>query len=294
MKKQLFSFLMMLALVIVAGSAEAQSSYSAPYVGAEQIYKWSAVTAASYSYAVTTSNTSPSTAVVAPTTIYSVSTGSLAPSGGLAAASSADLGIKWLAGSVGTTYYVWLVATSADGCVNWRYVTVVPEVNKVDFVLTALGLYTKAEAIASLNAATAKDGGNDCPTPSLRDGAIYDSNGSTDDGDVYAYYRVSQGTDNNPDTWTFAFSSNIGTVEYYNGTAWVAYSAALTARVNGSVQLLRVMIPTPIATDAVKTITGTISAASEETTGLADSDSGNDVQSFTVNRVAAIGGFSGN
>jgi hypothetical protein len=54
------------------------------------------------------------------------------------------------------------------------------------------------------------------------------------------------------------------------------------------------MIPTPIATDAVKTITGTISAASEETTGLADSDSGNDVQSFTVNRVAAIGGFSGN
>lgn len=293
MKKIVFT-LMVFALVAVSNKMFAQSSYDHPYVGAEQIYKWSAVTATSYSYAVTTSTTSPTTDVVSPGTIYSVSTGTLTPAGGLAGVASADLGLTWLAPSVGTTYYVWLVATSADGCVNWRYVTVVPEENQVDFVLAALGLYAKNETIANLNAVAAANGGNGCVTPALRDGAVYDSNGSTDDGDVYAYFKVSQGANNNTDTWKFAFASNIGTVEYYNGTAWVAYTAALTGIADGATQLLRVLIPTPVATDAVTTVTGTISAASEETTGLTDSDINNDVQSFTVNRVAAIGGFSGN
>ena len=234
--------------------------------------------------------------MVAPTTIYTV-TGSLTPTGGLSAATSADLGLTWLAASVGTTYYVWLVATSADGCANWRNVTVVPEVNKVDFVLAALGLYTKGESITTLENAVVNNGGADCPTPTLRDGADYSSDALSagDDGDVYAYFRVSQGVNNNNYTWTFAFGASTGTVEYYDGSAWVAYTAALTGIADDAVQLLRVMVPTPLATAANATlITGTITSASEETTLLADSDSDNDAQEFTVNRVAAIGGFGGN
>lgn len=304
MKKIVFTLMSLVILALIANTTIAQSSYDAPYVGAEQIYKWSAVTTESYTYVINTDPTDPANDVVAPGTIYTVSTGSLdhpAPGGTLAAAATADLGLTWLAPSVGNTYYVWLVAASSDGCVNWRYVTVVPEVNQVDFILAALGLYAEDESIATLEGAAAANGGNACPTPALRDGAVYDSNNSPDDGDVYAYFRVSQGADNNDDTWTFAFgivtdpASPSGTIEYYNGSAWVSYTAALTGIADDAVQLLRVMIPTPLATAANATlITGTISSASEETSGLGDSDGSNDEQNYTVNRVAAIGGFSGN
>ena len=294
MKKIVFT-LMVFALVAVSNKMFAQSTYDHPYVGAEQIYKWSAVTANSYYYAVTTSSVSPTTSPAVENTDFQVSSGALLGGGVLANDASANLGLTWLAGSETKTFYVWLVATSADGCVNWRYVTVVPEANQVDFVLAALGLYSKTETIATLEAAAAANGGDGCPSPDLRDGDVYDSNGATADGDVYAYFKVSQGTNNNNDTWTFAFNASTGTVEYYNGTAWVAYTAALTAIADDAVQLLRVMVPTPLATAAsATTITGTISAAAEEGTGLADSDVNNDVQDFTVNRVAAIGGFSGN
>lgn len=303
MKKNVFTLMMMVVLVAVTNVTFAQSSYDAPYVGAEQIYRWGNVTTTTYSYAVTTSSVSPTSSPAVEDTDFEVSTGALTGGGALTNESSADLGLTWLTPSVGNTYYVWLVATSADGCENWRYVTVLPEANKVDFILAALGLYTKAEAIATLEGAAPDNGGDACPTPALRDGTDYSSDAASagDDGDVYAYFRVSQGADNNNDTWAFAFgivtdpTTPAGTIEYYNGTAWVAYTTAITGIADNAVQLLRVMIPTPLATaTTATTITGTISGASEVTTGLLDTDSSNDVQAFTVNRVAAIGGFTGN
>lgn len=286
----------MMALVLfvfITNNTFAQSTYATPYVGAEQIYKWNSVTAASYAYVVTSSSTNPTTNVVAnDESIYTVSEGSLEPLGDIAGVPSADLGLIWKTAAVGHTYYVWLVAKSADDCENWRFVTVVPKANQVDFVLAALGIFSRTESIDVLKAAVADNGGTGCPLPALRDGAIYDSNSATD-GFVYAYFSVSQGTSNNVDTWTFDFDVNAGTIEYYNGTVWAAYTVALTGIANEATQLLRVKIPTPIATDDVTKIIGTITAAAEETTGLLDTDVNNDKQEFVVNRVAAIGAFSG-
>ena len=294
MKKLVFTFLTMVVFAFVANTTFAQSSYDAPYEGAEHIYTWDNVTAASYSYAVTTTNVSPTDSPAATDgSIYTVSSGSLSPGGALAGETSANLGLTWQSDAVGNIYYVWLIATAADGCENWRYVTVQPEANQVDFVLAALGLYAVDETITTLEGAAADNGGNACPTPALRDGAVYDSNGATDDGDVYVYYRVEQGADNNDDSWSFEFAASAGDVEYYTGSAWAAYSTAISVA-DDAVQLLRVKIATPVATDPETTITGTISNASEDTTGLTDSDVNNDAQSFTVDRVGAIGNFSGN
>ena len=293
MKQKIFTLMMMLALVIVAGKAFAQGSSQAPYCGVEETYSWLAITCDGYMYYVTDDAVSPTND---PTdgSMYDVTTGALDHSSdALSNAASAAVGITWTADADGGTFYVWISAESADGCNNYRYVVVQPT-NEVDFILAALGIYPEDVAIATLESAAADNGGDDCPEITDRYQAVYDSDGSVDDGDVFVYFRVTE-NDNNPvDTWTITFGASTGTIQYSTGGAWADYTAPLTALADNEIVLFRVRIDTPLSTagSAVE-ITGTISDGEKETLELVDSESSNDEFAYTVNRVAAIGGFSG-
>lgn len=300
MRAKIFTVLM----VFVAGlamvkSASAQTATN-PYVGEEYTYKWNDVTADSYYYVVTTTATSPTDNPVS--TGFSITTGALgsasSPLAGVSGASTADLGITWSTSADGQTYYVWLVATSADGCENWRYVKVTPHYNtdNIDFELAALGIFSKGESIANLESASASNGSNDCPAIDLRDGANFESGATGEsDGSVYVYFRAKKLNTNNADTWSCEFSATTGDVEYYDGSNWATYAGAVTGIQNAATQLFRVKVPVPVASAAsATTVTGTLANAAEESTGASDSDSNNNSQSFTVNRTAAIGSFGGN
>lgn len=292
MKRKIFTILMMFALVIVAGSALAQTK-RAPYVGGEQSYSWTDVTTASYVYEVTTTTELPNSgnrAIL--NTDYSVTNGSMTPGDGpLSNTASTPVGITWLAASDGNTYYVWLVGTSDDGCNNYRYVSVTPS-NAVDFILASLGLAAEDVTPSTLSAVDTSDAV--CPTPDL----IYDEDyldevgaGVTDDGTVFAYFSVAQGSNNTGDTWEFDFTAGSGTATYYNGSSWVAVISPITAS-DGETIYVRVEISTPLATaGTITTITADITNNKESTTGLVDTVDANDHTKLKINRVPAIGDF---
>jgi hypothetical protein len=161
MKKLFFSFVMMLALVIVAGTAMAQTS-TTPYLDATYSYSISAISPASAnaveiyitSDAAGTSKIDPLTNVATPVIQYTLSSATGATlaisdagyNGTLSAGTvtfnllfSSAVGSTFASADGLTPYYVWIKAYSGDNttCSNLKYLIVTPQQNNFDLAITA-------------------------------------------------------------------------------------------------------------------------------------------------------------
>jgi len=286
MKKQLFSLVMMLALVIVAGSAFGAPSKQNPLIGTTYTYTWKTVNTGSsgtVSYAVTLGDaTNPSTPLTDGAE-FSVTT----PMSFTAPTSDAVISIKWNASALvtSTSYKLWLIASTSDGCSNYRNVTITPA---IDFTLEALGLRAKALDPTTLNATLGNAANNaECQILSVRDDAVLASDGSTSDGYVYLVFRAKQ-TFNFNKAWDATLSPSTGNVENWNGTSWVS-GGAVTSIVTNTVQYFRIKVPAVVLNSTALTLTGTLVAV--DANGKTDSDSSNDAIAGIIKPIPSIGIF---
>lgn len=310
MKKQFFTFLMMIALVIVAGSAMAQVSPGtslAPYANGitEYNYSWSGITGGdTYNFWVTT--TEPTMAAL-PTTNQSTDDYEL---GTPTTGATSSIKIKWKESSTANEYYVSLVVKTTNSCSNFRYVKVVP-IEPVKFVVLALGVDGASNGSnINLAAATSVVTSTVCP-PALRDGADYDeTDGTVNDGALYVFYRVDRVNGIEANDWTADLDvvssiTKITAKEYSidGGATWddiVTGTATVNDADNNSI-LVRVTISVPVGATANSLTAAIDPAATFETTtaGLdvldfSTGDPGDNKVVFTVNNVPEMGGFSGN
>ena len=286
MKKQLFSLVMMLALVIVAGSVFGAPSKLNPLIGTTYTYTWKTVNtgaAGTVNYAVTIgSATNPDVPLTAGSE-FTVTTAMsfTAPS------SDAVISIKWNPSALvtATSYKLWLIATTSGDCKNYRYVTITPA---IDFALEALGLQAKALDPTTLNA-TAGNAANkaECQILSVRDDAVLASDGVTADGNVYLVFRAKQTFDFNK-SWNASLAQSTGDVENWNGTAWVS-GGSVTGIATNTTKYFRIKVPAVVLNSTALTLTGTLTATDVDL--KADSDISNDAIAGVINPIPSIGVF---
>ncbi len=307
MKQKIFTLVLMLAFIVVGGKVFGQNSL-APYANGitSYNYTWTGITGTAatdgQAFYVTTT---------VPTITTSANSGSDYTMGTPTYGATSTIGITWDAASVGTTYYVVLMATSGTGCINFRYVEVHPATPPY-FTINAIGV---SGAAAGTGLAFANDAAllTVCP-PDTRDGANYNSSDATTDvdGNMYVFYRINRvgGLATNQWTATTSFSpsiaSSITATDYsLNGTSWLPATGAitndLTVPTNTTYIIVRLTVPIPAGIVA-NAFTGSIDPLSTyETTALnlqvLDATTTGDPDNqeiFTVNNVPTIGGFSGN
>lgn len=147
MKKQFFTFLMMIALVIVAGSAMAANTKYTPFIGSKFTYQVSSTTNLDQvNFYVTLDNVSNPTASTQAVAIASAQITSGDATNAYKAVvsngSAISVEVEWKAmPSTGTTYLLWVQAKAPSGlgCSNWRHMVITPLDYVVDFVVTAYG-----------------------------------------------------------------------------------------------------------------------------------------------------------
>jgi hypothetical protein len=299
MKKQLFSLLMMLALVVVAGSAMAQTNV-APYANGTTMYSytWSGVTPITTThgfFVLSAAPTATPTSSTATAAHYDIGAGADAPTpdGG-----TATVKITWNNASNGGTYYVAFVATNAT-CTNFRYIQVLPKA-PVDFTIYAVGVTGQPNGTdLTLNTTTA-DGDASC-APELRVGADYLSGSGTEgNGSVYVFFRVDRlnGTianDWTADITTTASSGGITELRYStNGTDW---TTSLTNAADNNVLYVRALIPIPTNVTAVTVSSSIVQATTFETlaaggTAVDYEATNNGPKTYIVSPVPTIGSFN--
>lgn len=294
MKKQFFTFLMMIALVIVAGSAMAQTNV-APYANGttEYTYTWSGLTPLATTHTFALRATAPVANVAVPTTddpaiAADYTWGTKSVSGVTATAK-----ITWKNSANGNDYFLVFIATNAS-CTNYRYVQISPT-SPVDFSIIALGVSGNANG-TDLNITTSTTdltGTSDCPpNPEDRVGANY-LESAEDDGTAYVFFKVNRNNGTTANEWTVTLnnSSSVSTAYSTNGTTWTA----TTTNSNVDVLYVRLEIDVPVGATAT-TVSSEITAGTETiAAGLTASDfisTNNGPKTFTVNPVPSMGTFN--
>jgi hypothetical protein len=195
MKKQFFTFLMMIALVIVAGKAMAQSTPAAPYAGATENYSVSGLTTGDTYYFIVTANTvtTPDYATIsgAPVADVTIATATSTVPGSGTVATDMTFGSSI---ANGTVRRIWFI-TLADGCYNYQYkdVTIV----NYTVVFDALALGDDAGA-AGESTTTAVE---DCSATATDPSSAAAANGGT----TTLYFKVTRTATPNTveDNWSF-------------------------------------------------------------------------------------------
>jgi len=292
MKKQLFSFVMMLALVIVAGSVFGQGTNKLPWVGVDKTYTVTGLTDAdTYAFYVT------STSVTLPTSANDIDAAGntyafVSGQSGTVASAQAVMHIIWKST---TTYRLW-IETSRAGCSNYRYVTVTPE-NAIDFSITGIG-----SGLDTYDASAAgDDGGNICAVPYNTN---YDQEGgSYNSGSTYVYFKVFRTNGITANNWSFTLAMSLNAINLtssdiqFSNTGTGAWNSLASLNITVTAQdnyYLRV--PIALLTNANRDIVGTISAMLEANTGLSEVVSAphtaNNTDTSTLKATPATGTFT--
>ena len=216
MKKIIFTLFALVAIVGISNKTFAQASTArAPYAGNEYTYQWNNVTCNTHTFTVTTSTTGPTTDQEAASgTTYTIETA--ATTGALSNA-AASIGINWAADNAGNTRYVWLTVNSADGCSNYKRVTVV--IKSLDLIIADI---TTTYTSGGWTTAGASDV-NSCP-----DDLVNPDTDNYDAGTTTIYFRVTRTEDGtnalaSDDDWQFDLA-----VVDDNADAWGSYTIVVT------------------------------------------------------------------
>jgi len=234
MKKQIFTLLIMLALVAVTGNVFAQSTPTAPYEGATHTYAVGGLhTGDTYTFGVSTTEGNY-------TTNGSNYTINGSNNGNVDGTGTATLSVTWNNGSAAFAqtgnYYVW-ISINDGTCTTYRALEVnpVPAVNyTVDFNVLAELAGDGSTTLAQLQSATGVDNlTSQCPAYEGADRLATNITDVLNDGSTYAYFSVNRtvsGGGNNS-AWAFTPSSSTTGVTWQislDGTAstWTSMSLA--------------------------------------------------------------------
>lgn len=305
MKKLLFSFVMMIALVIVAGTAFGQSKYTDAYVGANHNYTVGGLnTGDEYQFIITAATivTPPLNPVAG--SVFDMSSGTGTTVG--TAPISVTANIKW--NTIGD-YNVWLqVKNGTTGCYNYRYQTVHVTAYPVKFTAFAL---TAGDDLTLPGQITIAGGPNISACPGFVNENFNAAVGNTPtEGSTYIYFKITRslttGTTSNSN-WTFTPSTTNSTA-----TGWAySYDAndfASTISMdtpftvdNSSekhdVIYIRATLANVVETTPNVTLnigTATTSTAFEVTGNIKDTSVADDMSTLNLNLLPQAGGFTGN
>jgi len=312
MKKQFFTFLMMIALVIVAGSAMAANSKTTPYVGSTHTYNLSALPSGSRLVSVFLTDDAAKTNYLTPGAAGAFQITSTTPTWAINSnvyeatvdATSLSVAIKWTGTGLtadGTkTYKLWIQvhegATSAT-CYNNIFLDITPSANIIDFIVEGVsydGTFGNlasagAEATTCLDEPTGRTQGQDFTV-----------------GNTTLYYRVSRvdGTDIAYD-WQFDLAIDgdgftVASTVVNQGAASVITPSGSSYRVTAGVNAVLVTVTINNAEGTTGDVEASISNATEfvgttttvnlteAATALANQNS----DAITVSPIPTIGTFN--
>lgn len=302
MKKQLFTLVVMIALLIGAGSAMGQSA-AAPYVGSKFTYTVDGLTKDNvFEFAVTSNTADLSTTGVAITSGGVFTSSNILPATGVVTDDkTASIDIVWNSGSVTNTYRLWIKVkvNAAATCWNYEYMNVTPISNQLDFTVVALGTGATDGNNPDLWA-TAGANATDCPRFIGEEFLTADA----DAGYTYAYFRVSRTPDSRNSDWVFKFeetTDNANLQDYADGGWMYSYNGSdffeLTENVDINVPgandnvLVRLKL-TNVATANILAVS--IGNTSYEVTNLVpDGTLTNNSSTLNISPIPTIGTFSG-
>lgn len=314
MKKLFFSFVMLVTLVIVAGSAIAQTNL-APIEGMNFTYTVNGLNTVPangddvYFYVTLASANDPLTVGAAiansgtpGTGVWYAASGSESYMDNVLA--SLSINITWGSTSGGNSYRLWVVVKDGtSNCYNYRFIPVNPMDNTFDIGIFAVGIGDNSLTGGLDLANTTANGSNGCISLDKRYDIDYDaSNQPTSDGNGYAYYRVKLvGPASTAFSWKFtpAFTNMTDATWEYSVdlTSWVSYTiGATTVPQADADQTVYLRAKMPLLSTS-RAIDASISAQQLGTfinTLVPDILNTNDGASFTVDPIPAIGTFSGN
>ncbi|HPR31573.1 MAG TPA: hypothetical protein PLK12_05745 [Prolixibacteraceae bacterium] len=306
MKKQIFTFWAMLAMVAISAHVFGQGSTpTVPYEGATHVYTVNGLTDGDeYYFGI---NNEISVYTHEASADYTIVSGVITPgTPGTVSGSAASLSVTWNVGSGSGPYYVWIYIEDADGCGTYRSLPVTPTDAPadytVDFTVTALAL--TGDELTTAAAIT----GGDWSDPTVADvcpsfvgedwiaGSISDN--TMTDGNTYVYFRVNRysteasGWVFTPEgtvatTWEISTDANTWT-EYTNNSAQSVASGTNTVYIRATVanatsaQTVALSIDDPEAYDA-----GGLEVDAE-TVGIG---SGVNVASVTLDPLPTVGTF---
>ena len=279
---------MLLASVLIA---KAQSTVRSPYEGATHTYTWSGLAQGlEYNFYMTANADGSGLYDDGLTGEFDI----LNSSGTIGVDGKASTEISWNAGASSNIYYFWLQATTAEGCSNYRYVRITPQVNQFDLL---------SENVPVTNTVS-------CPATASEDGFNPNSD-SYSAGSTVLQFKVSRenGTDNTltamvGDTYDWSFipqlvvdpdlglSNVIITVEGTN-------SGVVLADVNDRYQIsglddeVIVSVSIQNAPGYDLDVTLKVTDVQESSTNLSDSDPSNDNVTHTIQVMPLINSMGG-
>jgi hypothetical protein len=197
MKKQVFTFLIMLSLVAITGKVFGQGSTPmAPYNGATHTYVVNGLTDGdTYSFGINKS----SAGFSHEGSVDYSATGTLDPVTATVSGNTASLEVTWNVGAGSGPYYVWIRIQDSEGCYTYRALPVTP-VNAppaytVDFTVIAFdGTGDETTTAGALTGGSYAVAVSDvCPSFIGEDWVLDALNdASTTDGSTYVYFRVNR------------------------------------------------------------------------------------------------------
>lgn len=313
MKKQLFTIVMMIALVIGVGSAMGQSTNTAPYEGANYTYTVNSLNTVAangddvYFYVTLATANDPLATGAAIVKSASANVGvwytSDAESYTDNVLASRSINITWGPASGGNQYRLWVVVQDGtSSCYNYRYIPIAPVENSFDIGIYAMGIGDNTNTGGFADPATATSASG-CISLVNRYETDFDASSEpTSDGKSYIYFRVKLvGPTSTAYSWKFTpvFTDMAdATWEYSTDlTSWGAYViGAKTVPQADADQIVYLRAKTPLRpTDRPISASVTLQQLGTfSPTLVPDLAVGNNSTSFTVNPIPSIGTFSGN
>jgi len=278
MKQKIFTLVMMLALVVVAGSAFGQGTKNAPENNSLHNYSWTNIVPNTATSTFYVTNADPATVP----TVSSTATNNYTIGTIVATGDNRSIDITWLNGSVGVDYYVWIQVTNGT-CSNYRYYHVRP-VAAVEFALYSQGIGDgSATDVVFTGTSTTYES---CPVPV---GATY-AEGSATPGHTYAYFKVVR-TNGMGGTWTFSFDDGITALGVEGSTSPTSGYGTIPASIGAAVNTYYIRVDVTVPTGATNlAINGSISGATEGS--YADVTNDDDNATITVDAIPSIGAFN--
>ncbi len=199
MKKQIFTFLIMLSLVAITGKVFGQGSTPmAPYNGATHTYVVNGLTDNDlYVFAINTSSTGFNHAASGDYTVVSGTVDPGAP--GTVSGSEASLEVTWNVGTGSGPYYVWIRIQDSEGCYTYRALPVnpvdAPPAYTVDFTVIAFdGTGDETTTSGTITGGSYEVAVSDVCPSFIGEDWVLDAldDATTTDGSTYVYFRVNR------------------------------------------------------------------------------------------------------